>query len=762
MEPLFFALRDLVNPIMQDSISQTLNQSFYNAWIVADTRRLEFFSQLAQYGLWPATLAPEFSQHGGTIAPNTQLSFSNPNGSGNVYYTTNGVDPRVLGGSVSGTQYTGPIILASTCTLKARTLSAGGEWSPLQEAFFLVPVSVPAFQPTGNAYWTADANWSSAPLRYPSGTNVAVFVNAPVTADREINLQAPVAVGSVTVQQNDSAFVNRVSDKGVGNTLTFAATNGAASVVVNGTGSGYAEFKVGAGAVLASDLRLVVNNTVGSTAYGALRLREVWRGSGGLTKEGDGIATFTGDGKSYAGATVINRGVLALTQPAVPLQSASLSVTSGGQLRLTSASTDGAPRIYTFNGNVSLDSLGRGGELPPSGQGVSGGLRYQPETDDSIAIITNSIQFNGLSGVHVEGSRNTLELAGPLAGTAGFVKTGSGNLILSAQSKRYLAPVIVSNGTLTVSGRVLSAVEVAASGSLSGTGRVGPLFGAGTVSLDKTVFASPFVVGLNYAFSFSTVSPAYASVSASGNGVLRVLTLYPAETPSVIDIYLDGSALTEGNCLRGGFFVEGELGMDEFLNNATVRFFEPDVNGTQKFAGRTYSPYSGTLSLAVTAMPEAADFGDGPRNGQVMEIRAGGAPVSYGQWLAGFTAVSVNPGMNVSSSPTVDPFGMGVPNLLRYAFGIGPGSAIAERMPRFALESGRPVYRFRFDPGKRDLVYRVEASRDLREWSRVLFDSSTDRPAAWDGETLMLIDKEAGPDTSGTQFYRLRVLLGEP
>jgi hypothetical protein len=72
------------------------------------------------------------------------------------------------------------------------------------------------------------------------------------------------------------------------------------------------------------------------------------------------------------------------------------------------------------------------------------------------------------------------------------------------------------------------------------------------------------------------------------------------------------------------------------------------------------------------------------------------------------------------------------------------------------------VYRFSFDPGKRDIVYRVEASPDLRKWGRVLFDSAVDRPAAWDGETLTLTDEAGMPGAAPKQFYRLRVLLDEP
>jgi autotransporter-associated beta strand protein len=754
---VFRNLRNTINPIMKEVTGGTVNESYINNWFSTDTRRTNYFAHLVGQGIWPATLAPEFAQHGGVIAPNTQLAVSNPNGAGSVYWTTNGVEPRALGGAAVGSLYAGPILLATTCTLKARVLSAGGEWSPLQEAFFIVPVDVPAFLPAGTADWTADANWSSAPLRYPSGTNVAVFLNAPLTADRDINIRAPVAVGSATFQQNDSAYRNRVRDRSTGNALIFAATNGPAEVVVNGTGAGYVEFEVAADAVLASDLRLQVNNTVGSDLYGALRLRANWRGPGGLIKEGDGVATLTGETKSYTGATAVNRGVLAMTESAAPLASTSVAVRAGGQLRLTSASTAGEARIYGFGGPLSLASLGRLGELPASGQGVLGGLRYQPDTDDSLAVVTGSVAFAGVAGIHVEGSRNALELSGQLAGPFGFIKSGGGTLRLSGQNRRFLAPVVVSNGTLAVDGRIQSAVALASGGKVSGAGRVGPLSGAGTVALDKTVLATPMASGLNYAFAFGAAgSPAYSSPGASANGLLRALAVEPGEADSAVEIYLDVPALTDGDRLRGGIFVESGRGLGALLDRAQVAFYAPDVSGSQTFAGRSYAPYAGGLALSLTAVPEVADFGDGARAGYILEVRVGNSPVSYAAWSGQFVALNGEDAAALDAlSETVR---SGLPNLLCYAFGFGPDGA-AGRLPRLSLADGAPVYRFPFDPGKRDLTYVVEASPDLRVWDRVLFDSGKDWPAGWDGESLTLSDPAARAAGAARQFYRLRVIL---
>jgi len=765
MQATYTALRDLINPIMREAISASMNETFYNAWIVPDTRRNTFFTQLVRHGLWPATRAPEFSQHGGEVTTNTWITISNPNGGGTVYWTANGADPRALGGAPAGTPYAGPMQFPATATLKARVLSAGGEWSPLQEAVFIVPLRVPFFVPPGNADWTVADNWSTFPQPYPDGVGAEALIPPPTTASREANLRAPVTVGGLTLELGSSPYRNKISDSGTTNVLTFTTTNAAAHLTVTGNGDGYGELEITAGVVLGTNLTVTVTAPAGNALYGALRLKEAWSGPGGLTKEGIGRVALTGDGKTYRGPTVVNQGVLQVTANASPERSA-MTVNPGGQLRLASASTAGEPRIYNFGGDLTLNSRGRGGDLPAvPGLGIEGGLRFEPESNDSAALITNRLVMAGPSALHVENARNTLHLTGAVLGPHSFVKTGGGNLILYANHRDYYQPACVSNGTLAVHGRLISPLEVAAGATLTGTGRVGPLRGAGTVALDKTVLTAPAAIGLNYAFAFSAAAPVYHQMTASGNAVLRLLSIRPGGAPPIIDIYLDVPSLTVGDTLRGGFFVECGQELGGFLAGATVRFFQPDDGGDIQFAGRFYAPYSGALGLTVTAMPEAADFGDGPRQGLVMEVRADGLPVTYGEWLLRTFPAPTGPETQALTAPSAIAVPGAVPNLWLYAFNLAVGEPAAPGLPRLSLQGGRPLYQFRFDPGKRDLRYLVESSASLTSaWSRVLFDSGCDSPLnwQWDGTSLYLLDTASGPGVEPARFYRLRLELTAP
>jgi hypothetical protein len=104
------------------------------------------FNQLRSRGLYPNTAAPEFEvngvrQHGGLVAPSNTVSIASGYP---VYYTTDGTDPRAVGGAAVGTLYAGPLSLTRPTKLKARAKN-GSEWSALCEAVFLTEAVPLAF-----------------------------------------------------------------------------------------------------------------------------------------------------------------------------------------------------------------------------------------------------------------------------------------------------------------------------------------------------------------------------------------------------------------------------------------------------------------------------------------------------------------------------------------------------------------------------------------------------------------------------------------
>ena len=104
-----------------------------------NTRRDVVLGQLEAQGWYPTLAAPELNQHGGSIASGFSLSIS---GASTVYYTTDGSDPREIGGAVSGTAYSSAIPLNRSVQVKAR-IKSGSTWSALTEATFVLNEASP-------------------------------------------------------------------------------------------------------------------------------------------------------------------------------------------------------------------------------------------------------------------------------------------------------------------------------------------------------------------------------------------------------------------------------------------------------------------------------------------------------------------------------------------------------------------------------------------------------------------------------------------
>jgi hypothetical protein len=108
-----------------------------------------------------------------------------------------------------------------------------------------------------------------------------------------------------------------------------------------------------------------------------------------------------------------------------------------------------------------------------------------------------------------------------------------------------------------------------------------------------------------------------------------------------------------------------------------------------------------------------------------------------------------------SSGPDGDPSGQGVKNLLRYAFGMEIDEPPYSRLPRLEKEDGDLSLRFHLLNARTDIVYLVEATGDLEDWSETLFDSRIDDTGTGNG--LFEIKLEA--NTGNQMFYRLRILM---
>ena len=106
-------------------------------------RREVVLDQFRQRGLYPEVEAVTFNRHGGEVEHGFSLTMSAP--AGTILYTTDGHDPRNVGGSVNAKAKTLTsetiVTLDADTHLKARVWT-GESWSALTEAMFEVGVAV--------------------------------------------------------------------------------------------------------------------------------------------------------------------------------------------------------------------------------------------------------------------------------------------------------------------------------------------------------------------------------------------------------------------------------------------------------------------------------------------------------------------------------------------------------------------------------------------------------------------------------------------
>ncbi|MBN02069.1 MAG: hypothetical protein CMJ77_23430 [Planctomycetaceae bacterium] len=107
-------------------------------------RSREMIKIYQRLDLFPELETAVFNQRGGAITKDTNIELSAP--AGQIFYTTDGSDPRLIGGDISpsAVAYDGGFTLDDSGTIRVRVLE-NNDWSAIDEAHFLVDV-IPADQ----------------------------------------------------------------------------------------------------------------------------------------------------------------------------------------------------------------------------------------------------------------------------------------------------------------------------------------------------------------------------------------------------------------------------------------------------------------------------------------------------------------------------------------------------------------------------------------------------------------------------------------
>ena len=259
------------------------------------------------------------------------------------------------------------------------------------------------------------------------------------------------------------------------------------------------------------------------------------------------------------------------------------------------------------------------GGLIKSGGGAAGVI------SNTAGNVTGGLTTGGAAElvVRTATSADTLVIASPIlnSSTGGLTKSGPGTLTLGG-ANAYTGVTTVLDGTLLVNGSIAtsSGTALSSDATLGGSGKVGPISGSGILApgnANPGILTAPSLSATNemfFPFEFSLANPVYGNAAASGNDVVRLTGTQPfvmrLTAGNVIRIDFLGVALSDGALFTGGFFLDSATATAADISGAA---FGATLNGAELTSG---------LGVEFNALvPVTADFGQGPVEGRVMQVR---------------------------------------------------------------------------------------------------------------------------------------------
>jgi autotransporter-associated beta strand protein len=213
---------------------------------------------------------------------------------------------------------------------------------------------------SGGGSWASIANWTNGTI--PEFESATANFTSGITTNSTITLDANWTVGTVNFNNVNSYTIAA----GNGGVLTLDDGGSTATALITDAGGTH---YVSAPVTLNSNLLVTIVN-----AGDSLIISGPISGAGSLTKSGAGNLILTGGG-SYAGATLVNGGLLEISQGNLFSSTPSLQVTTGGAAGSDAGSTSDAAFLALLNqassrsggfalaaadANVNIDYTGKG------------------------------------------------------------------------------------------------------------------------------------------------------------------------------------------------------------------------------------------------------------------------------------------------------------------------------------------------------------------------------------------------------------------
>jgi hypothetical protein len=296
----------------------------------------------AAYVINGTVATPTFSPAAGSYGPAQTVTISSTTSGATIYYTTNGSTP-----TTSSTQYTAPITVSTSETVKALAVKTGYTNSAIGSAAYVIngTVATPTFSPVAGTYGSAQtvtisSATSGATIYYTTNgstpTTSSTQYTAPITVSTSETVKAlAVKTGYTNSAIGSAAYV-------IGNTVatpTFSPVAGsygpAQTVTISTTTSGATIYYTTNGSTPTTSSTHYTSPITVSTSETVKALAV----KSGYTNSAIGSAAY-----------VINGAV------ATPTFSPAAGTYSGAQTVTISSATSGATIYYTTNGTTPTTS----------------------------------------------------------------------------------------------------------------------------------------------------------------------------------------------------------------------------------------------------------------------------------------------------------------------------------------------------------------------------------------------------------------------
>jgi autotransporter-associated beta strand protein len=381
--------------------------------------------------------------------------------------------------------------------------------------------------------------------------------------------------------------------------------------------------------------------------------------SAGILKRTVGVATVDG-ANSYTGTTRIEAGTVQLVEGGSFAAGSSVFLQSGGTMDLngisqTFSALDGTGGTVSLgSGNLTVDGgvnsqfggvIDGAGALVKSGTGtvtLLGANIYNGGTTVNAGRLignTTSLQGTITNFATVEfNQESNATLGASITGNGGVVKSGTGTMTV-AGAQAYTGTTTVQAGDLKVNGSLAGGVDVQTSASLSGSGSVGAISGAGEINPGN----SPGILtatslnpggGMTFNFEFTSLNPTFSSSTASVNDLLRLTDATPftasLTAANTVNIYFNVGAFGPEQTYTGAFFTDAQSDFLAQISNATFNYYVANTSGVIEYNGVNYTTLDESLDITLsTVNANGADFAGGTVNGQIAQFKVVPEPSTY-------------------------------------------------------------------------------------------------------------------------------------